>query len=436
MTLNNEKTNEIPLLLNQNQLLNRGWHERQAGLSRCGCALCRSIGGGGNDTGGPNPAQNNDPNSPVLSVTTFPGTSVTGSGNTWSGISSGPYIQGLIHTRKWGTGDPDTVTSTNLKYYLYDNESLNFNYATNRTTNPFDGQAITTAEKGAITSTMDAFASVSGLTFTETSTKSEANLAWALLNSTDSNQIVNGLLGVARFPGTDSNPDYGGGGGSAVIVNKSYLTSTARTTPGSYYYLTFTHELGHAIGLKHPHDSGGSNQPLFPGVTSSSNGGDNNLNATPWTVMTYNDATATNELSPRNNGAGYLTNIGAFDIAAIQYLYGPNNSTQSGNSTYSLSNSANGFTTIWDAGGTDEISASGLSTAVTIDLRNATLANEAGGGGFVSRIGSEYKGFVIAYDSTGNAIIENATGGNGNDALRGNNSANILDGKNGKDVCL
>ena len=78
---------------------------------------------------------------------------------------TGPYIQGLVQTRKWGTGDPDTVTSTNLKYYLHDNESLNWNYATDRLTNPFDGQAINATEEGAIAST-----------------KSEAHIAWSVLN--------------------------------------------------------------------------------------------------------------------------------------------------------------------------------------------------------------------------------------------------------------
>ena len=104
-------------------------------------------------------------------------------------------------------------------------------------------------------------------------------------------------------------------------------------------------------------------------------------------------------------------NLGAFDIAAIQYLYGPNLSTNSTDTTYTLDSSLTGYKTIWDAGGTDLIDASSLSTAVSIDLRNATL-NQAVGGGFASKIDSIQKGYVIAYDSTG-AIIENATGGSG-----------------------
>ena len=93
-------------------------------------------------------------------------------------------------------------------------------------------------------------------------------------------------------------------------------------------------------------------------MNDSDNGGNNNLNSTPWTVLSYNDATSTNGLSP-NSAAnnGFVTNIGAFDIAAAQYLYGPNNSYESGDTTYQLSSNLNGYQTIWDAGGTDIIDA-------------------------------------------------------------------------------
>ena len=166
----------------------------------------------------------------------------------------------------------------------------------------------------------------------------------------------------------------------------------------------------------------------------STDGGNNNLNSTPWTVLSYNDVTSTNGLSPTAANNGFVTNIGAFDIAAAQYLYGPNNSYESGDTTYLLSSNLNGYQTIWDAGGTDIIDASSLSTAVTIDLRGATLNDEVGGGGFESKIDGEYKGYVIAYNSTGNAIIENATGGGGADTLTGNDSANTLNGGGGNDT--
>ena len=57
----------------------------------------------------------------------------------------------------------------------------------------------------------------------------------------------------------------------------------------------------------------------FLGLTDDT--GDNGLNATPYTVMTYNDRGAS--YAPGSNAySGYLEALGAFDIAAIQYLYG------------------------------------------------------------------------------------------------------------------
>ena len=88
--------------------------------------------------------------------------------------------------------------------------------------------------------------------------------------------------------------------------------------------------------------------------------------------MTYNDQTSELEstapdgneyfVSPRQlSTSGYLTNLGAFDIAATQYLYGVNETTGSGDNTYvlndGLADGLSGYKTIWDNGGTDEITA-------------------------------------------------------------------------------
>ena len=73
--------------------------------------------------------------------------------------------------------------------------------------------------------------------------------------------------------------------------------------PG-FTIISLLHELGHALGLGHPHDG----KVRFPGVPEqegSDKGGDHNLNSTPWTVLSYNDVSSTNGLSPssaNNNG--------------------------------------------------------------------------------------------------------------------------------------
>src|SRR6185295_9598406 len=67
-----------------------------------------------------------------------------------------------------------------------------------------------------------------------------------------------------------------------------------------------------------------------------------------------------------------------------------------------------------------------------IDLRPATLQYENGGGGWVSYAYGIYGGFTIANGVT----IENATGGDGNDVLIGNDAANVLQGAGGTDQAI
>ena len=128
-----------------------------------------------------------------------------------------------------------------------------------------------------------------------------------------------------------------------------------------------------------------------------------------------------------------MEGLGAFDIAAAQYLYGANLNANTGNDIYKF-DSLNGFYCIWDNGGTDLIDASNIAKSVVIDLRNATLENSFGGGGFVSQINNEYNGYTIAYNSTGSCIIENARGGSAADTLIGNSAANVLNGEKGNDT--
>src|SRR5947209_2644665 len=122
----------------------------------------------------------------------------------------------------------------------------------------------------------------------------------------------------------------------------------------------------------------------------------------------------------------------AFDIAAIQDKYGVNEDTATGDDVYLIKDvNAPGtyYTSIWDAGGTDEIKYVGARDA-NIDLRPATLKYEWGGGGWVSYAYGIYGGFTIANGVT----IENATSDAGNDTLIGNEVANKLSSGAGNDT--
>lgn len=212
-----------------------------------------------------------------------------------------------------------------------------------------------------------------------------------------------------------------------------------------------THELGHALGLKHPFDGGAEGSPdRFPGVTNQGDLGNNGLNQTLYTLMSYNhwqDA----DPAPGALTATMATPM-AFDIAAMQRLYGANTTANDGDNTYVLPDPGAGPTwrAIWDAGGTDEIVYNGSANAI-IDLRPATLDDTPTGGGMPSYTFSTNPdgtrnyghGFTVAGDYTNaladrdgvtGVIIENASGGSGNDDITGNDTDNILRGNVGNDT--
>lgn len=226
--------------------------------------------------------------------------------------------------------------------------------------------------------------------------------------------------------------------------NTSHADWSNFTVGGSGFELLM-HELGHSVGLAHPHDGGGGESPRpYPGINIIEKDwrdmGTNYLNQGIWSTMSYNDgwlktaSGADTGLQPATNKSyGYQATPMAFDVAALQFLYGANMQYHTGDDTYTLTQAnvvGTGWTCIWDAGGIDTITNVGATLACTIDLREATLTNSANGGGYVSFDQGIAGGFTIA----NGAVIENAIGGNGADTLTGNAARNALKGNAGNDL--
>ena len=180
------------------------------------------------------------------------------------------------------------------------------------------------------------------------------------------------------------------------------------------------------------------NTSIFPGVSNSGDPGTHGLNQTRYTVMSYVDGKPNN-----TDDVGNIIGPMAFDIAAIQELYGANTTYNSGNDTYLLTDTG-AWSSIWDTGGTDIIRYDGAND-VRIDLRPAKLDESADAGGYFSRvapstgatggytIAGDYTNAIADQNSVSGVIIENAQGGSGNDLLIGNGVANTLTGGLGND---
>ena len=216
--------------------------------------------------------------------------------------------------------------------------------------------------------------------------------------------LGNGIGGWAYYPRSYSGSNDNTAAGDVWITNR--YASYNNPTPGSWEYQTYIHEIGHAIGMKHPGNynagGGGTPGPYLP------TGEDSHQ----YTVMSYYSGPSygsTEPITPQ-----------VYDVATIQYLYGVNSNTRSGNDTYTFSSSLQ-VKTIWDGGGTDTFDASSQTSAVGIDLHPGAFSSIAG-----------TNNIAIAFG----AAIENAIGSNYNDTLKANDAGGTLDGRVGNDALL
>jgi serralysin len=248
------------------------------------------------------------------------------------------------------------------------------------------------------------------------------------------------LYGYTYYP---ANSIYGG---------DAWMGTNIRSpVQGNYDWNNTIHELGHALGLKHGHEAGGPANVALPA----------DHDSLEFTVMTYRSYIGAPLTGYTNGTWDYPQTYMMLDIQALQYMYGADFSVNSGDTTYTWSpttgqsfvdgnlatNPGSGiggaanriFMTIWDGGGVDTYDLSNYTTSMTIDLRPgewstfdaAQLANLDGVGGHMAR-GNVAN--ALQYSGDGRSLIENASGGSGNDTLTGNDIANVLNGNDGNDL--
>jgi len=307
-------------------------------------------------------------------------------------------------------------------------------------------QGVTDWEMQAFLNALEVYEQVADLQFVVVDNRAEADFKIITYEGTPG--VGASLLGRMSPPDTDNE-------GQAEFNSGDSRWTEEGLQPGGFYFPTLIHEFGHGLGMAHPHDNGGHSSIMRGAGSSTTVGpvtvpagiggayGDFNLSQQVHTVMSYNDGWSTSPYGqPRSGGItgtevdhyGWVATLSPLDIAVIQDKYGVNEEWATGNDTYTLSDvngPGNFYSSIWDAGGTDQIVYDGARDA-NIDLRPATLAYEEGGGGWVSYAWGIHAGFTVANSVT----IENARSGSGNDTLTGNEAANTLSSGAGNDVLL
>ena len=209
--------------------------------------------------------------------------------------------------------------------------------------------------------------------------------------------IYDGVVGWAYYA---SSFETSTGSSDLAIGN----TSTGSFAPGGFQYDTILHEIGHALGLKHPHDG---DTVLADSVDTRDN-----------TVMTY---------SP-----GVGTELGPLDIQALEHIYGSADSFDGWQIT---------------GGGSDAVSIRATNQGeVILGVDVDTIIKARGGRDYVRGRESDdlLKGGGGSDTVIGGLGEDTLEGGYGNDTLIGGidegdysgeySEADVLNGNKGRDV--
>ena len=327
-------------------------------------------------------------------------------------------VQALISGARW---------STTALTYAFPNEANDYpaGFGDPSDPEPASFAPFTGAQQSAVGLMLHQISGVTALTFGQLLHDDEgsAQLRYAMTGATEAAH--------AYYPG--SRPEAG-----SAWFNKVNFNSPV---PGNYAWSSMLHETGHALGLKHGHES--------PAISY----GRDTLEYTVMTYRSYSGAATGEDGGYTNEIWGYPQTLMMLDIAALQRTYGANFTHNAGDTIYTWSPttgqmSINGagqgapggnrvFMTIWDGGGNDVYDLSAYASATLIDLRPGEwvrtsaiqLANLGHGHMARGNIAN-----ALQFEGDPRSLIENAVGGSGNDLIIANQAPNRLSGGGGADT--
>ena len=327
-------------------------------------------------------------------------------------LTGDPELDALLFGTGWKVGAGDAASMT-LSYSLASHDSLWDPVAYAAGSEPTQGfvPLAGSIEQQAVRDALSAWSSVADIQFLEAADDASGHGTLRIGYTTLGMDITQLAYAYA--------PDEGSRGGDVWLNAELKNTLYASFNAGSLANHILLHELGHALGLKHPH----STSPLNGATLDSAD--DSVFNS----VMSYY---AWPDLVLTQSNIDRLPSTAmALDIDAMQAIYGANTTARSGDDIYSYDGNGHYLETIYDTGGEDSIQVTGSRNA-EIDLRPDEWS-KLGVPVLIDSGSIQQANTVRIYRTT---LIENAIGGEGNDTLTGNDLANRLEGGGGDDTLI